>query len=94
MTRVDECTKADTGVGAAMAAGSHDLNGNWALLVHAAITKIINPQTLGKIWADSPKGMEKDGDININGRAVRIKLSPNRLVIPVINPALNDLALL
>jgi len=49
VTRVDECTKADTGVGAAIAAGSHELNGSCALLVHAAITRIIMPQTLGKI---------------------------------------------
>src|SRR6218665_1948588 len=37
VTRVDECTKADTGVGAAMAAGSHLENGTWGLLVIAAI---------------------------------------------------------
>ena len=36
MTKVEEWTKADTGVGAAMAAGSQALNGIWALLVHAA----------------------------------------------------------
>ena len=41
-TRVEECTNALTGVGAAMAAGSHVEKGNWALLVIAA--KIIeNP---------------------------------------------------
>jgi len=36
VTRVDECTKADTGVGAAMAAGSQAEKGIWALLVIAA----------------------------------------------------------
>ena len=36
MTKVEEWTKADTGVWAAMAAGSQALNGIWALLVHAA----------------------------------------------------------
>lgn len=33
---MDEWTKADTGVGAAIAAGSHLENGIWALLVMAA----------------------------------------------------------
>jgi len=37
VTNVDECTSADTGVGAAIAAGSHLEKGNWALLVIAAI---------------------------------------------------------
>lgn len=36
MTSVDECTRADTGVGAAIAAGSQLEKGTWALLVHAA----------------------------------------------------------
>lgn len=36
VTRVDECTRADTGVGAAIAAGSHLENGICALLVIAA----------------------------------------------------------
>jgi hypothetical protein len=34
---VDECTKAETGVGAAMAAGNQLENGIWALLVIAAM---------------------------------------------------------
>ena len=33
VTKVEECTKEDTGVGAAIAAGSHAENGIWALLV-------------------------------------------------------------
>ena len=37
VTNVDECTSADTGVGAAIAAGSQLEYGNWALLVVAAI---------------------------------------------------------
>ena len=37
VTRVEEWTSADTGVGAAMAAGSHAENGIWALLVQAEI---------------------------------------------------------
>lgn len=38
MTRVEEWTRADTGVGAAMAAGSQAANGICALLVVAAKT--------------------------------------------------------
>lgn len=41
MTRVEECTNADTGVGAAMAAGSHADRGICALLVILAITKSV-----------------------------------------------------
>ena len=37
VTRVDECTRADTGVGAAMAAGSQAVKGNCALLVILAV---------------------------------------------------------
>ena len=36
VTRVLECTRLDTGVGAAMAAGSQELNGYCLLLVAAA----------------------------------------------------------
>lgn len=36
VTKVDECTKADTGVGAAIAAGNHLEKGICALLVKAA----------------------------------------------------------
>jgi hypothetical protein len=35
VTRVDEWTRADTGVGAAIAAGNQEQNGIWALLVMA-----------------------------------------------------------
>lgn len=48
MTRVDECTKADTGVGAAIAAGSHAENGIWALLVIAA--KVIVTISIVELW--------------------------------------------
>lgn len=41
---MDEWTKADTGVGAAIAAGSHLENGIWALLVMAATR-------MARIWA-------------------------------------------
>lgn len=38
VTKVDECTKDETGVGAAIAAGNQEENGIWALLVIAAKT--------------------------------------------------------
>ena len=38
-TRVDECTKEDTGVGAAIASGSHAVQGNSALFVKAPMVK-------------------------------------------------------
>jgi len=37
VTKVEECTNADTGVGAAIAAGNQDENGIWALFVQAEI---------------------------------------------------------
>jgi hypothetical protein len=42
---IGNCTKAETGVGAAMAVGNHEERGIWALLVIAAKTKRkeINP---------------------------------------------------
>lgn len=39
VTRVDEWTNAEMGVGAAIAAGNHALNGSWALLVIAAMVR-------------------------------------------------------
>lgn len=42
---MDECTKDDTGVGAAIAAGSHAQKGIWALLVIPAKTTI-NPKLI------------------------------------------------
>jgi len=45
---VEECTKAETGVGAAMAAGNQAENGIWALLVIAAsIIRIAN-----RVWEE------------------------------------------
>ena len=38
VTKVEECTNALTGVGAAMAKGSQVTNGTWALLVAAPRT--------------------------------------------------------
>lgn len=49
VTRVLECTREETGVGAAIALGSQEEKGNWALLVRAAnITHNIPDQKLSK----------------------------------------------
>ena len=45
ITIVDECDKADIGVGADIAFNNHELNGNWADLEY----KIQN-QLIGKNW--------------------------------------------
>lgn len=42
VTSVEECTNAEIGVGAAIAAGNHAENGNCALFDDAAIKSIIN----------------------------------------------------
>lgn len=47
---MDEWTRAETGVGAAMAAGSHDENGIWALFVMVA-RMIIGITILVFVWA-------------------------------------------
>lgn len=50
VTRVDECTKVETGVGAAMAAGNQAANGICALFV---ILPITNNHSIGR--ANNPK---------------------------------------
>lgn len=77
-----------------MAAGSHELNGNCALFVHAAVSKRSRVTILGDSLIVEAPVTQKDGHRSIKGKAVRINLSPNRLVMPVIRPALNDFALL
>lgn len=42
VTKVDECTKEETGVGAAIAAGNQEEKGIWALLV-------IQPKKISKL---------------------------------------------
>lgn len=53
VTRVEECTRALTGVGAAIAAGSQLENGSWALLVIAA--NIIIKARRVVSWGDQEK---------------------------------------
>lgn len=87
VTSVDECTRADTGVGAAIAAGSQEENGIWALFVIAA-NKIISPTNFW--WSNQGKKAstvqwpwDKDSLI-----AMRIRTSPIRFVRAVNIPDL------
>lgn len=86
VTKVDEWTKAEIGVGAAIAAGNQAENGNWALLVQEAINiKIkINFEFFLIIKKD------QDEDIRINEMEIIIKASPTRLDSIVIDPDAPD----
>lgn len=91
VTKVDECTRAETGVGAAMAAGSHALNGTWALFVIAA-KRIKEIRVEGwYVWSfiimlHSPEDISQVIVSTMNP-------SPIRLVITVSIPAASDLLL-
>lgn len=81
VTRVDECTSLDTGVGAAIASGSQDINGNIALLVIAAekikaLANINIPPGVGPSLT-----IFKENTINKT-----IKTSPTRFLSTVIRP--------
>ena len=88
---MDEWTRAETGVGAAIAAGNQLLNGIWALLVIAAIIIIvIRVVVFGKAEKNGDKINQCPCD-NIQIIAKRIRTSPIRLVKAVIMPAAKDL---
>lgn len=86
VTKVEEWTKDETGVGAAIAAGNHAEKGTWALLVKVAKTNTQIHIFLLKCSLVDPilqfKFVIKTAILNI------IRISPNRLVIAVINPEL------
>lgn len=90
VTKVEEWTKAEIGVGAAIAAGNQEEKGNWALLVEKSNNRInivifVIPKSLllkSKVW--------KKRNLII---AINI-ISPNRLEKIVIEPALKDFWLL
>lgn len=89
VTKVDEWTRAETGVGAAIAAGSQLENGNWALLVIAASRIEIE-----SIILNLDSQIEKINQLFIfiiHAIDTRRRPSPNRLVKAVIIPALKDL---
>ena len=82
MTSVEEWTRAEIGVGAAMAAGSHLEKGIWALLVIAArITNEKSRLSGGERWVISQCPW-----CDIRPMVIRRHTSPNRLVRAVIIP--------
>jgi hypothetical protein len=87
VTRVEECTNADTGVGAAMAAGSHAENGICALLVMAARVMSI----IVIVMFDFDRIIQFAG-FSIIAILKIMHTSPIRLESTVIIPAPRDLA--
>lgn len=85
VTSVEECTRAETGVGAAMAAGSQVEKGIWALLVVAASTR---RKAMVRV---SGEVHELRGphwpEVSVREIATIISASPIRLVRTVIMPA-------
>lgn len=85
VTKVDECTKEETGVGAAIAAGNQEEKGTWALFVIKAIitkkNKKKKPILASKI-SRSQKILKK----TIENKK---KTSPNRFTRKVSIPALD-----
>jgi len=95
VTSVEECTKEETGVGAAMAAGSQAEKGIWALLVLAAIRRVNRqiskpPHTEGACAQLKKFHLPRENTIAIENK---IRTSPIRLVKAVRSPALKDLGL-
>lgn len=88
VTKVEEWTRDLTGVGAAMAIGSHEENGICALLVEAAII-IKKDDKLNNLF-DSCKNKVrfKDPIIHRSLDAIIIKKSPIRFERTVTNPEL------
>lgn len=87
VTSVDEWTKAEIGVGAAIAAGSQAENGNWALFVNAAVVKRIKV-IKGKFWFIVKFQLFEEISIAIDKI---IKMSPTRLDRIVIHPDPDEL---
>jgi hypothetical protein len=91
VTKVEECTNAEIGVGAAIAAGNHLLNGKKAdfVIEPTKINKIIMYPTLKKsalsrIDLKDKSNREYDEFNSIKEIKRRKILSPKRLVIRVI----------
>jgi len=84
VTRVEEWTRAETGVGAAIAAGSHLIKGNCALLVIAAT---INIDAINKCEGVDQGNKGTQCEFKHHAIVKRINKSPNRLVIAVIKAA-------
>jgi hypothetical protein len=90
VTSVEEWTNAEIGVGAAIAAGSQEEKGIWALFVIAAIVSITTSNGVRVHVFDSTTEGVKVKDTIRSGRALMISTSPIRLVSTVIYPAERD----
>ena len=92
MTRVDEWTKADTGVGAAIAAGSQAEKGIWALLVIAArIIKVYSKFLLNNSVPAATQNAKFISPPILNQAILMSKhTSPTRFLKTVSIPALLD----
>lgn len=86
VTKVDEWTKAEIGVGAAIAIGSQAENGNCALFEHAAIIKSDRVKVIYSIFIWNVQ-FEDKVNIPID---MRIKISPTRFLNKVIVPDAAD----
>lgn len=82
VTRVDECTKAEIGVGAAMAIGNHAENGYWALFENLAVVNNNKEIKLKLLFILKFQFLF----INIILIDIIIKISPMRFLIKVIEP--------
>ena len=92
VTRVEEWTSEETGVGAAIAAGSQAEKGIWALLVNLASTTSNNGRRRGL----PPKEIKWNSQVPnqpIAAIAARIKTSPTRFLRTVSIPAFDALGL-
>jgi len=79
---VEEWTNADTGVGAAIAIGSHGEKGNWALLVMAA-NKVASRSGIEGVR----RGMFQWAEVIVAAIPAINAISPIRFVRAVIIPA-------
>lgn len=89
---MEEWTREDTGVGAAIAAGSQAENGIWALLVQAAMTSI-SKRTGVRLEVMAIEKKFHDPVLRNSPIAKRKSTSPTRLLRMVSIPALLDLPL-
>lgn len=81
-------------MGAAIAAGSHALNGTCALLVKVATTRTNKAPNCGATLEAENSDKEKSPDVISKTKETKIRASPSRFVRAVIIPALKDLLLL
>ena len=92
MTKVEEWTKAETGVGAAIAAGSQAENGIWALFVIAASITVRETTSKSDKGEETwPQQKKLESPVTANHPIKnKIQISPTRFLKTVSIPALLD----